>query len=180
MGSYHEQSEQPHAALLSYGRAARSVENAFAPKERAPHLRSVIRMQILPGHLGAAVETSDKLVEVAGPLAPDDPLAVALQRVRTILETGTAVGVEGKLVNQCRRLSACPETAGHWRYYLVRSNIQFEEAGPGIREVELACANKNATSPFEVGTAWAIPESRGACTMVVRGEPGAEFRFVQF
>ena len=179
-GRYHEQSEQPHEALLSYGRAARSAENAFAPKDRAPHLRSLIRMQILLGHLGAAVETGDKLVEAAGPLPTDDPLVGALQQVRTVLETGGTFEVEGKLVNRCRRLSACPQASGHWRYDLVRSNIQFEEAGPGIREVELACANKNATSPFEVGTAWAIPESWGACTMVVRGEPGAEFRFVQF
>ena len=57
---------------------------------------------------------------------------------------------------------------------------QFEDAVGKPERFELRCDNRHYRTAFETAKKWRVPDSWGACSVFVFGEPGTTFKLVEF
>ncbi|MBT8142428.1 MAG: hypothetical protein HKN88_02730 [Gammaproteobacteria bacterium] len=91
-------------------------------------------------------------------------LAMAMVPMQKAIETGNLIKVDATIGD-----------LGYWTYTPMRRVFAFAAAEEGVKEFEPRCARKNQRFTVTTTSEWKIPDSWGACTVVIYGTPGAKF-----
>jgi len=92
------------------------------------------------------------------------PLAMMIAPIQNAIDLGQLVQVKGKISKH-----------GYWSYQPLRRNFSFLSAEAGVKEIEPRCEIRNQRFTVNTTNEWRIPKSWGKCTIVIYGEPGANF-----
>ena len=136
-------------------------------------LESVLQTRIA---LAAKMSLFDEAQQSFALLEHADPsnekltrLAMMIAPIQKALELGQIVQVHGTISER-----------GYWTYQPVRRNFSFATLDAGIKELEPRCEIKNQRFAANTENEWKIPNSWGACSVVIYGEPGAKFSLYEY
>lgn len=189
----HAQLARTHAAVGNIDDALRSAERAtsrtsmqsqpFAvrgppppnnpasyllPKEMVTALIE-LRMR-LAARRGSAKAALVAYYELAGltELKADNPLVQMANRIISLMESGTPLGIEGAVGQES------------WRHDLFHDAFTIQDMKGRIAGITLWCGDgKHRPLTGTTGQLWRTPEGAAACSVEVTGDPGTSFQLVE-
>jgi hypothetical protein len=161
----------PHAALAAIRRATEPLVRPLADEELGLALEHRFALELQLGLAMDALETIERRAAL-GRIPSRDPLArqrAALRRALGAPDTNLAV--QGRI-----------DTEGRWEHALSRGTLAVGdvEGESEPLELEVECHRQKRQLPFDEEMEVTVPDSWGACALVVRGRPGTTFMLYEF
>lgn len=116
-----------------------------------------------------AFESQELLERIAPENELVTRLALTTAPIRKAIQEGRPIKILAKL-----------DERGQWVYRPLHSNFSFNAVTEGVKSFQPRCDRSNKTFPVATGKEWRIPKSWGYCTVVISGEPGAAFEFMEY
>jgi hypothetical protein len=156
-----------HAAYAAILRATDPRVGALQGSDLivALQYRNVLEMQL--GDVINALATLERRNALA-PVADDDAVAANAAAVEQALNEGATVAHDAKIVDDV------------WRHDLNRRIFSIEVVAGQIDVIRTECDRRVAELEYAPDAEWALPESWGACSVVVEGRDNTQFRFYEF
>ena len=91
------------------------------------------------------------------------------------LASGGSLRARATVSNPCD----CDEGEPLWSYPVSRKSFSFAGLEGNVEKFDLRCANERLQGSVEPGKQWMVPENARHCRILVFGEDGATFEFVE-
>lgn len=160
-------------ALALLERVMCSGLDSLEPETRRDLLRTTfwksIRLQRWPVALRAA-----EFMKRAEREDPD--VSRALAEVRAAVAGPLPLTFPGEIGYR----SGAQEGPANWQHELLRREFAFDRIDGPVGDFEIRCDWRRLRAKVNTTDAWRIPDSWGACTILVFGEPGARLRLVEY
>lgn len=131
-------------------------------------LQKLFVLQTSQNQFAEALSTYEKLQQVPDSDELTASIATYVEQIRQVVESDQPVFVPA-LVNERR----------HWDHHLSRSAFELAKISGALDTLELRCERQLQIYKAVSGVAWQIPPGWGECRVLVKGEPGTEFKLVE-
>lgn len=155
-----------HAALRMLRLATDPTAAALSGADLFVALQVKFRIEIQLGRTLDALATHERIAAGYGPDDPD-PFASAADELRELWDAQEFIGVVGQI-------DEMPWYVQSGRRYFYIDNIEGE-----IDSLTAECDANRLDIPFQADADYQLPERFGNCIVVVNGEPGTSFTFVE-
>lgn len=120
------------------------------------------------GRLAASQITFERL-EALAPLPEDHAIRKHANTVRLHLDSDEPLVISGRIGNMFA-----------WHHTPSRRTFTITDATGDIHSLAIRCNQRRAEMAYEPDVDWTLPESWGACEVLVQGGQGIEFKFIEF
>lgn len=154
-----------------------TIEQAFFLDKTlaAAAVEMLVEAEAAYGNLKGALCAYDELKRVAPASAAAGTRSAAIvAQIGRALKDPAAVVVGGELAS----VFGDAQEAG-WRHAMLRRKFSFATIAGEVKEFHLVCQTTVLDAPVDGETLWTVPPDAGACTLTVRGAPGAKFKLIE-
>ncbi len=166
----------PAGKLEMYTRAG-AMGNARALKtdDRVELLEKIFLLEVHLEHRFAALATYEALKTLRG---SDEAVARIEPRVETIRRT---LDAEDTIAARATVFSPCDCEDGEplWHYIPGRRTFSFDNVNGNVERFEARCERHRISGPASTGTRWTLQPDWGHCRVIVFGDDGSTFDFLE-
>ena len=156
-----------HSAYPAIQRATDPRTSLLEPSELTVALEYRNTLELALGDVVGALETFARR-QALGPVPETDRMARSVEAIESALDGDAAIAVKGKILDDV------------WVHDLVRRTFAIGDLEGDLRTVSLECDRRTAEFEYSVESEWTLPESWGACMVIVTGRRDTEFVFYGF
>jgi TonB family protein len=162
---------------LEHYRRALAVDDhsALTGKDRRALLSRIFEVEYDSGQYNAALATAEKLKAEPGSKTALDAIGPALETIEKALAGEGELVARASLANTCN----CDTGVPLWHYRPARREFRFAQGDGGLKAFEARCDQERLKAKIEPGTRYALPEGARNCRVLVFGNAGTTFDFVQ-
>lgn len=157
----------PHEAFASIRWATDPRISLLEPSELAVALEYRNRLELVLGDVVGALDTFARR-ESLGTIPEADIMASNLERIRAALAGDAAIAVQGKILDDV------------WSHQLERRTFAVGDVDGNLRGIDVECDLNTAEFEFSDESEFTLPESWGACRVLVTGRRDSEFVLYEF
>ncbi len=162
--------------LEAYHRAfGVSNSNSIDSEDLRELLVKVFRLEIELSQYAAARSTLRTLKNEPGSQADVTALADLEAQLDQALASEAPIAAKALLFNPCNSDTGQPL----WRYTPARRTFSFAALNGNVERFEVRCERERLESPIEADKTWSLPQDAKNCQVLVFGEDGASFEFVE-
>ena len=132
-------------------------------------------LELERGQLSDGLNSYDRLLKVDPDMAEIERLKPHIERVQSLVASEQALSFPGSIDSE----TDCEDCAKNWHYDPLRRKFSIANVNGDLGDIELRCDWRRAKGKAEEGMTWEVPESWGKCSVIVFGEPGTTFDFVE-
>lgn len=134
-------------------------------------VRRLIQLDAVTGHLGDALDSYERLKRYA-PLAVDDHETKVIETVNARLAAPAPIRVLG-------RIPRADAATINWTHILLRRHFAIPVIEGKLDQMSVSCGQKKYVSSISAKAEWHIPNNWSNCHVLVTGEPGTNFQFIE-
>jgi TonB-like protein len=105
-------------------------------------------------------------------LDANDQTTQLVAKLHAMLDNSEPIGIDAKIANT--------GTPTLWQHTLLRRSFEFKNIEGALDHFTLNCARHSIRSIVSTSANWTVPQSWPSCIISVFGDPGTNFRFVEF
>lgn len=132
-------------------------------------------LELESGRLSDGLRSYERLSKVAPNMAELERLKPHVDRVKTLVASEQALSFPGRIDNA----TDCEDCAKNWHYDPLRRRFTIANVEGSLEDIEFRCAWRRVKDKAEEGLTWEVPESWGECSVIVFGQPGTTFDFLE-
>ena len=136
-------------------------------------VRTSLEMQ--KSNWSTAMQTHRRLVELSPDLPQMEQVNRNIETIRAAIDGEDIFAVPGRIGDK----EDCVDCATNWHYDPLRRNFSIAELDGSLKNIEFRCDWRRVVTEAEEGMTWQLPEHYGDCSVVVFGEPGTTFKFLE-
>lgn len=175
-GRVADQEGNSFGKLEHYRRAlALDDHTALTGKDRRDLLLRIFEVEYDSGQYSAALGTADKLRAEPNSEAELEAIGPALDRIGQALSGDGELTARAGLANTCD----CEDGVPLWHYRPSRREFRFAAGDGALTTFEARCDRERLRAEIEPGTRYSLPDGAENCRVLVFGDAGATFEFVQ-
>ncbi|MCP4301728.1 MAG: hypothetical protein GY783_14165 [Gammaproteobacteria bacterium] len=169
--------EGDHAGKLEMYLRALGMGNAIAlPKEdRIELLEKIFLLQSHFDQYAAALSTARMLTNASGSEEAVARIKSRVDEMQNILANEDVVAARATIYNPCD----CDEGQPLWHYIVQRRTFSFANLNGNVERFEARCENQRISGTIEPDQTWTLEPEWGLCRVIVFGEDGAAFDFLE-
>lgn len=162
--------------LEMYDRSLALANKKSIPgKQRVDLLENIFVLQSTSQHFAAARQTFATLKQVKGSEHAIERLTARADKIQTILANDNTVTANATIATPCD----CDLGVALWQYQPARRIFSFESLIGNVERFEARCERQRISDTIEPGKTWALAPEWGACRVLVFGDDGATFDFLE-
>ena len=162
--------------LESYRRALGVANsNSLDREDRRELLSKLFVLEVEKNQYAAAHSTLRALKRVSGSAQQLDELADKVAEMERMLASNDPIAAQATLMNPCNSDEGEPL----WAYVPLRRSFSFAALSGNVERFEVRCERDRLEGLVEAGKSWSLPDGPGDCQLLVFGEDGASFEFVE-
>jgi hypothetical protein len=119
------------------------------------------------GDVIGALATFARRSEIA-PVADSDPMVARAAALEQALEGESAIAIKAEILDE------------YWMHTPSRRTFAIANVTGEIRSIQVDCNRRAAELQYAPDSEWTLPESWGACRLMVEGNRDTEFVFYEF
>jgi TonB family protein len=168
------QSTAIHIALSDVHEAYAAIRSATDPRVAvlvpadlniALQYRGALEIQL--GDVVGALATFARRNEIA-PVPESDPAVARMAALEEALGGDAPIGIKAKILDD------------YWMHAPSRRTFEIADVAGDVKGIRIECDRRVAELEYSPGSALTLPESWGACTVIVEGRSDTEFVFYEF
>ncbi len=132
-------------------------------------------LEIENGYFSEALSSHDKLVSVNEEHPNLEPLQPFVNSLRDLMASDSALSVPAAIGQEVD----CVGCATNWHYHPLRRKFSIADVSGDLRDIEFRCSWQRVVDEAREGITWDLPEDWGDCSILVFGEPGTKFNFLE-
>ncbi len=162
--------------LTSYRRAL-GVSNSRSLKgeDRRELLRKMFELEMELSQYAAAERTLKLLRKEPGSKSDLEDVAELVAELDSKMADSAAMAADATIYHPSGDADALPV----WTYIPTRQSFSFDALNGNVERFEVRCERNRLEGPVEAGKAWSLPENAKSCRVIVFGDAGAQFQFVE-
>ena len=161
---------EAYSRALSMGNA-----NAIPVEDRVTLLEKVFLLQSHFGQLAAADRTHRRIQRLEGNEEALERTAERAAEIRQKLAGDDTLTAKATIFNPCN----CDEGTPLWDYRPARRTFSFANTFGNVERFEVRCEAGRIKDEVEAGKTWTLAPDWGACRVLVFGDDGATFDFLE-
>lgn len=155
-------------------RRALAVSDKWIPVQlRTGLLTTRVVLEIQKGNYAAAISAYSRLKMIEG--ANTSELDPIIENIQSLVESDKPLFSAAEIGSN----GHCESCVSQWRYKPMRRAIEITDIDGQLENIELRCEWQRYVDKARENVAWEIPDSWGACSVVVYGETGSTFKLVE-
>ncbi len=172
-----EGAENNNAGKLEmYSRAFEMGNSAAIPSDnRVELLEKIFLLQSHFQQYSAAVVTRDRLRKVHGSESAMERTAERAAEIALLLANEKITTANATIYNPCD----CDAGEPLWHYTPSRRTFSFANTNGNVERFEARCEGQRIRGSIEPGETWTLAPEWGFCRVIVFGEDGATFDFLE-
>ena len=172
-----EGAEGNHAGKLEAYQRALSMGNARAipADDRLELLEKVFLLQSHFDQYAAADRTHRRIQRLEDNEESIERTTERATAIREKLNSGDAMTAKATVYNPCN----CDEGEPLWVYTPARRTFSFANTSGNVERFEARCEAQRISGAIEPGKTWTLAPDWGTCRVIVFGDDGATFDFVE-
>ena len=127
--------------------------------------RNAIELQL--GHAVGALETFARRTEIE-PVPDSDLMASRAAPIEEALRGDSPIVIKAKVADD------------YWRHTPARRTFAIADVNGDLDSIQVECDRRGAELPYAPDSEWTLPETWGACTLMIEGRRDTEFLFYEF
>jgi hypothetical protein len=169
--------EGNNAGKLEHYRRALGVSNrnSLADDDLRDLLAKMFTLEMELEQYAAAKSTLNRLTALPGSEPQLAEMREQIAELEKQLDSDAPITAEATLFNPCNASDGEPL----WSYTPVRRSFSFARLDGNVERFEVRCERNRLEGPVKAGTSWALPEDAKNCRVIVFGDDGASFQFVE-
>jgi len=152
-----------------------SNRNSLADDDLRDLLVKMFTLEMELSQYAAAKSTLNRLTVLPGSEPQLTELREQIAELEKQLDSDAPITAEAMLFNPCNATEGEPL----WSYTPVRRSFSFARLDGNVERFEVRCERDRLEGPVKTGTSWALPEKAKNCRVIVFGDDGASFQFVE-
>jgi TonB family protein len=156
-----------HAAYAAILRATDPRVPTLSPTDLKAALQYRNALELELGDAAGALATFARRNEIEA-VPPDDPMAAQAAAIEQALGSDAPIAIKAKILDDS------------WTHVPTRRTFAISGVTGEIEGIQVECDRRGAELEFAVDTEWTLPETWGACTLIVEGDRDAEFVLYEF
>jgi TonB family protein len=162
--------------LEAYRRAL-GVSNSRSLKgdDRRELLRKMFELEMELSQYASAQSTLRLLRREPGSKSDLDSVAELIARLDNRMAGDTPIAARATLYSPGDVTGA----QSIWTYIPARQSFSFDALDGNVERFEVRCERNRLEGPVEAGKSWSLPEDAKNCRVIVFGDDGANFQFVE-
>ena len=162
--------------LESYRRALGvSNSNSLKADDRRELLRKMFELEMELSQYAAARRTLALLRKQPGSKPDLDSIADLVTELDNKLSGSAAIAAHATIYTP----SGDEGGQALWTYIPERQSFSFAALNGNVERFEVRCERNRLEGPVEAGKSWSLPEDAKNCRVIVFGDTGADFQFVE-
>lgn len=162
--------------LESYRRALGVANNNSLDREdRRELLSKLFELEVEKNQYAAAQSTLGALKRVPGSAQQLDGLTDKVAEMERMLASNDPIAAQATVINPGNSDDGEPL----WAYVPLRRAFSFDALSGNVERFEVRCERDRLEGLVEAGKSWSLPDGAGDCQVLVFGEDGASFEFVE-
>jgi hypothetical protein len=172
-----EGAEQDHAGKLeNYQRGLRmGISKAIPRKDRIEMLEKIFLLQSHFNQYAAALATAEELQTQRGSERAQERIRERTEEMRRIVAEEDVMAARATVFNPCN----CEEGQPLWHYTPVRRTFSFDNLSGNVERFEARCDSQRISGAVETGKTWTLAPEWGSCRVIIFGDDGARFDFLE-
>jgi hypothetical protein len=169
--------EGDNAAKLEHYRRALGVSNrnSLDDEDLRDLLAKMFTLEMELSQYAAAKRTLDRLMLQPGAAESVAGLRELMAKLDAELASDSPIAAEATLFRPCQTEDGEPI----WAYSPVRQSFSFARLNGNVERFEVRCERNRLEGPVKSGKTWSLPEAAQKCQVIVFGDDGASFQFVE-
>ena len=165
------------AGKLEHYRRALGVSNrnSLDDDELRDLLAKMFTLEMELAQYAAARRTLDQLMLQPGAGEAVAGLREQMSKLDEKLTGDSPIAAEAMLFNPSHTDDGEPI----WAYSPVRQSFSFARLNGNVERFEVRCERNRLEGPVNAGKSWSLPEEAEKCRVIVFGDDGASFQFVE-
>ena len=123
------------------------------------------------GNYSAAFSSHEKLLATEAEYPQLEVVQDNIDRLQGVVASNATYSVPAKVDAGL----GCEDCESKWSYRLLRHKFSLHKIDGELGNLEIRCARQRVVDTARPETVWEIPESWGACSVIVFGSPGSTF-----
>jgi hypothetical protein len=156
-----------HGAYAAIRRATDPRVSVLVPQDLTIALQYRGALEIQLGDVVGALATFERRNEIA-PVPESDPAVARMAALEQALAGDVPIAIKAKILD------------GSWMHAPSRRTFEIADVAGDIKGIRVECNRRVAELEYSPGSALTLPESWGACTVIVEGRSDTEFVFYEF
>jgi TonB family protein len=156
-----------HAAYAAIRRATDPRIPVLGAEELKLALQYRNALELELGDAIGALETFARRTEIE-PVPDNDVMASRAAAIEEALNGDAAIVIKAKVVDD------------YWRHTPARRTFAIADVNGDLDRIQVECDRRGAELPYAPDSEWSLPESWGACSLMVEGRRDTEFLFYEF
>ena len=162
--------------LEMYNRALEMGNSTAIPSDdRVELLEKIFLLQSHLQQYAAALKTRGRLADVRGNEEAMERTASRAAEFEQKLANDAVTTAKATLYNPC----GCDEDESLWHYVPARRTFSFANASGNVERFEARCEGQRISGDFEPDKTWTLEPEWGFCRVIVFGNDGATFDFLE-
>ena len=169
--------EENNAGKLEYySRALEMGNSAVIPRDdRIDLLEKIFLLQSHFQQYAAALATRERLEKTSGSEAAMERTAEPAAKMQLEITGDKVTAAQATIFNPCD----CDEGEPLWHYVPARRIFSFANMNGDVERFEARCEGQRISGTVEPGKSWTLAPEWGFCRVVVFGNDGATFDFLE-
>jgi TonB family protein len=156
-----------HAAYAAILRATDPRVPALSAADLKVALQYRNALELELGDAAGALATFARRNEIE-PVPADDPMTVQAAAIEEALGSDAPIAIKARIL------------AESWAHVPTRRTFALSAVTGEIEKIQVECDRRGAELEFAADTEWTLPETWGACTLMVDGDRDTEFVLYEF
>lgn len=161
--------------LSSYRKASAGGGKWIEDDIYAALLESIVILELKLGLYSSAVRHFEKLPQLK--TEPDrlSKLSRLIGSIKDQVASEKIIAIPARL----RADRQCEDCSADWQYRPMRRKFSIANIKGTLSSLEIRCDWRRVVDSIEEDVSWSIPESWGSCSIMVFGEKGSSFSFLE-
>jgi len=138
-------------------------------------LQSIVILELKLGKYSSALRNFEKLSKLSTEPGQFSKLSKYIVSVEDQIASDKIIAVQASL----RADRQCEDCSADWQYRPMRRKFSITNIKGNLSSLEIRCDWRRVVDTIKEDVDWAIPESWGKCSIMVFGEKGASFSFLE-
>jgi TonB family protein len=156
-----------HAAYAAILLATDPRVPALSPTDLKSALQYRNALELELGDAAGALATFARRNEIE-PVPANDPMAAQAAAIEQALGGEAPIAIKAKILDKS------------WTHVPTRRTFAISDVTGQIETIQVECDRRGAELEFAADTEWTLPETWGACTLMVEGDRDTEFVLYEF